>query len=152
MKQHRHIQVLLAAVVLVGAMTAGSVGETLGQSASEPQGAMHVPDCIERPEPLNERDGSFLKPQLLLDLERRHDVAPADKAIADELSRVLFDLAQHMMYCSPAPPNRKYILAYCLYGRVLELDETNKAAAQSREMIEDIYKSLGKSLPEYDCR
>ena len=136
---------------MVAATSSGYGALAQGQSKRDEPFSLKPPKCIERVDPVNE-DGSLLKPERLLDLERRHTSAPADDAIAKELRQELFDLAQHMMFCSPADPPRKYPLAYCLYGRVLELDESHKAARDGRAMIESIYKSLRKSPPECDCR
>lgn len=143
--------VRILAVALVGVAATGFGVETYGQDTGPKMTALKPAHCVKRVEPVND-DGSLLKPELLLNLERRYAAAPDDVTVEKELTEVLFDLAQHMMWCSEIEPKRKYPLAYCLYGRVLELDESNKAAQEGREMIESIYKSLGKSRPECDCR
>ena len=144
---------LLTSVAAVVSVLAASVSLSIG-STDQPNRLIQPQEsspCVDREEPLNSDDWTFRKPQRLLDLERKHDVSPADDEVKQQLTQELFSLAQHMLYCSPAPPNRKYPLAYCLYGRVPELDEDHKTSRESREMIESIYKSLEKTMPDCDC-
>ena len=117
--------------------------------ASTSTEAFQGPDspCAEAIKVTLDPDGKVEKPARVVDLEKRVERAPADKALARELAGELFGMAEYMMYCSPAPPRQKYPAAYCLYGRVLELDETNEKARDSRKIIVDIYESLGKDVP-----
>jgi hypothetical protein len=92
-------------------------------------------------------DGSIQKPARLVELERRHEQAPDDVGVTKELVAETFALAQYFMYCSPASPKLKYPAAYCLYGRVLELDEEHAQARDAHKIIADIYASLEKELP-----
>lgn len=144
---------LLTSVPAVALVLAASVSLSIG-STDQPHRLIQPQEsspCVDREEPLNADDWSFRKPQRLLDLERKHDGSPDDDEVKQQLTQELFSLAQHLLYCSPAPWNRKYPLAYCLYGRVLELDEHHKASRESREIIESIYKSLDKTMPDCDC-
>ena len=147
---HRPLTYVAAVILVLAASVSLSVGSTnrphrlIQQQENSP--------CVDREEPFNSDDWSFRKPKGLIDLEAKHDLSPADDEVTQQLKQELFSLAQHMLYCSPAPPNRKYPLAYCLYGRVLELDDDHKTSLDSREMIESIYKSVGKARPECDCR
>jgi hypothetical protein len=108
--------------------------------------------CSGTEDPVNAEDGTLHKPQKLIDLEQAHDSAPNDSAITTLLAQELFDLAQCAMYNSPASPKYKYPIAYCLYGRVLELDADHEAAREAQAMIEEIYRSLERPLPKCECR
>jgi len=44
-------------------------------------------------------------------------------------------------------PAKKYRPALKRYRRVLEIDPANQEAASNKQQIEDIYKSLGKDIP-----
>jgi tetratricopeptide (TPR) repeat protein len=49
---------------------------------------------------------------------------------------------------SDATPREKYPRALRLYEEALKVDPANKVAQENRQLILDIYKSLGKKPPE----
>lgn len=50
---------------------------------------------------------------------------------------------------SPAlKPTEKYPKALSLYREILRLDPKNKNAASNRDLIESIYKSMGRPIPK----
>jgi hypothetical protein len=52
------------------------------------------------------------------------------------------------MYSSPLPPGQKYPKALAMYREVLKLDPNHAEARDATKMIEDIYASLGKPVPQ----
>jgi len=55
--------------------------------------------------------------------------------------------ANYFMFDADLPPKDKYRPALQRYRRVLELDPGNKEAIANKTQIEDIYKSMGKPIP-----
>jgi len=56
--------------------------------------------------------------------------------------------ANYLMFEADLPPKDKYKPALQRYRRVLELDPGNSEALANKKQIEDIYKSMGKPIPE----
>jgi hypothetical protein len=52
------------------------------------------------------------------------------------------------MYSATLPPNKKYKLALQYFREALKADPTNKLAKEQSQMIESIYKSMGKEVPK----
>lgn len=77
-----------------------------------------------------------------------YDKNPSDAAAKKALVEVTLQNAQFYMYKSPLPPNQKYPKALKLYREVVALDPSNSKAKESISMIEQIYQSLGKPVPE----
>lgn len=55
--------------------------------------------------------------------------------------------ANYLMFEADLPPKEKYKPALQRYRRVLELDPKNEEAAANKMQIEDIYRSMGKPIP-----
>ncbi|MBK8550106.1 MAG: hypothetical protein IPL53_03230 [Ignavibacteria bacterium] len=55
--------------------------------------------------------------------------------------------ANYLMFDADLPPRDKYKPALQRYRRVLELDPKNEEAMANKTEIEDIYKSMGKPIP-----
>lgn len=55
--------------------------------------------------------------------------------------------ANYLMFDANLSPKKKYRTALQRYRRVLELDPNNKEAAENKQQIEDIYKSMGMPIP-----
>jgi hypothetical protein len=52
------------------------------------------------------------------------------------------------MYNSPMSPKEKYPKALALYREVVKLDPTNDQAKNAVDMIESIYRQMGRPIPE----
>lgn len=55
--------------------------------------------------------------------------------------------ANYLMFEADLPPKEKYKPALQRYRRVLELDPKNEEATVNKMQIEDIYRSMGKPIP-----
>ncbi len=55
--------------------------------------------------------------------------------------------ANYLMFEADLPPKEKYKPALQRFRRVLELDPKNEEALANKTEIEDIYKSMGKPIP-----
>lgn len=71
------------------------------------------------------------------------------KSDADKQACIFAQLkaANFLMFEADLPPREKYKPALVRYRRVLELDPKNQEAMANKTEIEDIYKSMGKPIP-----
>jgi len=81
-------------------------------------------------------------------LEPAYKAKPADAAIKATYVEALLGNADTFMYDEKLPPFRKYPAALRLYRRVLEIDKSNQKAKDNVAMIEGIYKSMGRPVPQ----
>ncbi len=72
------------------------------------------------------------------------------KSDGDKKEAVLKQLtaANYLMFEANLSPKKKYKPALKRYRRVLELDPSNKEAAENKKQIEDIYQSMGMPIPD----
>lgn len=56
--------------------------------------------------------------------------------------------ADAVMYAGSLPPKDKYPKSLKVYREVLTYDPKNKKAKENKEMIEQIYKSMGRPIPK----
>ncbi|BDC52882.1 hypothetical protein F183_A51970 [Bryobacterales bacterium F-183] len=66
------------------------------------------------------------------------------KALAD----AYFEHGNAQMNNAQLPPMRKYPAALRAFRKTMELDPKNTQAASNAKMIEDIYKSMGRPVPQ----
>lgn len=66
------------------------------------------------------------------------------KALAD----AYFEKGKFQMNNAQLPPMRKYPAALRAFRKTVELDPKNTDAASNVKMIEDIYKSMGRPVPQ----
>jgi tetratricopeptide (TPR) repeat protein len=85
--------------------------------------------------------------QKVAELEAAYAKNPGDASAKKQLADASFENAQFYMYKSPLPPNQKYPKALALYKRTVDLDPSNVSAKESIDMIESIYRSMGKPVP-----
>lgn len=78
------------------------------------------------------------------EFEKKKDDAGAKKEYVD--ATVAFATAT--MMAESLPPRQKYPDALRLYREALEVDPKNDIALENKKMIEDIYKSMSKPIPE----
>ena len=102
-----------------------------------PQSGAMSPDAPDQP--LDEK---------VAEARTAYEKNPTDAAAKKALIDATLQNAQFYMYKSPLPPNQKYPKALKGYKEVLKLDPSNAQASDSIAMIESIYKSLGKPVPE----
>jgi len=74
--------------------------------------------------------------------------APKDPAAKKAHSASLTALAKGVMDNGDMPPAKRYPEALSLLRKAVALDPTNKEAASTKKMIEDVYKQMGKPLPK----
>ncbi len=74
--------------------------------------------------------------------------SPNDAAVRKTMAEALMGNGDAYMYNEKLPPFRKYPVALKSYRRVLEFDKTNQKAKDNIAMIEGIYKSMGRPVPQ----
>ncbi len=81
-------------------------------------------------------------------LEPAAKAAPKDAVVKSALVEALLGNADANMYNDKLPPFKKYPAALKGYRRVLEFDKANQKAKDNITMIEGIYKSMGRPVPQ----
>ncbi len=81
-------------------------------------------------------------------LEPAVKATPNDAAVKKVMAEALMGQGDSYMYNDKLPPFRKYPTALKSYRRVLEFDKTNQKAKDNISMIEGIYKSMGRPVPQ----
>ncbi|GAB4365758.1 MAG: hypothetical protein OHK0021_09350 [Bryobacter sp.] len=81
-------------------------------------------------------------------LEPALKAKPADAAVKTTLVEALVGAGDSYMYNNQLPPVRKYPTALRFYRRAVELDKNNKVAKDNVATIENIYKSMGRPVPQ----
>ena len=88
-------------------------------------------------------------PEAVAALEGALKTSPKDTvAIKAALADANMALGDFNMFNEQMPPFRKYPAALRAYRQVLTYDKTNKKAATNIKTIEDIYKSMGRPVPQ----
>jgi tetratricopeptide (TPR) repeat protein len=81
-------------------------------------------------------------------LEPAAKAAPKDTAVKNAMIEALMGNGDAYMYNEKLPPFKKYPSALRSYRRVLEFDKANQKAKDNVSMIEGIYKSMGRPVPQ----
>ena len=81
-------------------------------------------------------------------LETATKADPKSAAIKATLADALLAKADSVMYDDALPPRSKYPDALRTYRKVLTVDKDNQKAKSNIETIENIYKSMGRPVPQ----
>jgi tetratricopeptide (TPR) repeat protein len=81
-------------------------------------------------------------------LEPALKASPNDASVKKTMVEALMGNGDAYMYNEKLPPFRKYPAALKSYRRVLEFDKNNQKAKDNIAMIEGIYKSMGRPVPQ----
>ena len=88
-------------------------------------------------------------PEAIVALEGALKTSPKDTvAIKAALADANMALGDFNMFNEQMPPFRKYPAALRAYRQVLTYHKANKKAATNIKTIEDIYKSMGRPVPQ----
>ena len=88
-------------------------------------------------------------PEAVAALEGALKTSPKDTvAIKAALADANMALGDFNMFNEQMPPFRKYPAALRAYRQELTYDKANKKAATNIKTIEDIYKSMGRPVPQ----
>ena len=78
------------------------------------------------------------------DAKYQKSKSESDKKMCIEMQ---LKAANYLMFEADLPPREKYKPALTRYRRVIELDPKNEEAIANKTQIEEIYKSMGKPIP-----
>jgi hypothetical protein len=81
-------------------------------------------------------------------LEMAYQKAPGDAGTKAKLIAAKTEYAVTLMEDANVPPMMKYRPALKAFNEVLALDPGNKEAAARKAVIEDIYRSMGRPIPQ----
>jgi tetratricopeptide (TPR) repeat protein len=145
--------ILLSSIALLSACTAAPAPQQVNQSGQRPGGPAQSGPMTESKPGAGTSEASENAPAAPLDAKvaeakAAYDKKPGDAGLKKELVEATFQNAQFYMYKSPLPPNQKYPKALALYRQVVALDPDHAQAKDAIKIIEDIYASLGKPVPQ----
>lgn len=89
------------------------------------------------------KDGKYDDAIVLLDKGDAKQPAVAKALVAAHMGKADFFMSNDQV-----PPREKYTTALREYRKVLVYDKTNKKALDNIKVIEDIYKSMGRPVPQ----
>jgi hypothetical protein len=76
--------------------------------------------------------------------------APGSKGLALVARQLRMVLGYRVMNAGSLAPREKYPQALRHFGMVLKASPNHKEAAAHKKLIEDIYKSMGRPVPQVD--
>jgi tetratricopeptide (TPR) repeat protein len=88
------------------------------------------------------------KPAELVELEKAYEKNPKDEATKKKLVQATYDLGFKIEMDNSLPPFVKYRQALKLFRKALEIDPEHKDSIAQKEQIENIYRSMGRPVPE----
>lgn len=128
----------------------GSQPNTQAQSDAPPPRATQVRTDTSSEEYLN----SILKVPLseleaeAKKMEKQLEANPDDPELKLKAAEAIFKAGYAMMMAPELAPRVKYRGALKYFRRTLALNPNHKHAAESKQTIEDIYKQMGRPIPE----
>ena len=81
-------------------------------------------------------------------LEKAHKADPKSADVQKTFAAAYVGQGDTFMYNDALPPRMKYPQALKSYRKALEYDKTNKQATAQIKTIEDIYKQMGRPVPQ----
>lgn len=81
-------------------------------------------------------------------LEPAHKKTPKSAEVNKALADAYLAKGDSFMYNDQVPPRMKYPTALKAYRQVLVYDKANKKAQANIDTIENIYKSMGRPVPQ----
>lgn len=81
-------------------------------------------------------------------MEKAYAADSSNAALKARLVAANVEYGNELTYKSELPPNEKYRKALKFYRRALELDPQQQEAAQGKNLIESIYASMGRPVPQ----
>lgn len=86
--------------------------------------------------------------EALAALDPLHKSNPKDAEVNKALAEAHLKYGDSFMYNENLPPRQKYAPALRQYRAVLAVDPGNKDAAGKVKLIENIYKQMGRPIPQ----
>jgi tetratricopeptide (TPR) repeat protein len=81
-------------------------------------------------------------------LEKAHKSQPKSVEVQKAFADAYVGQGDTFMYNDALPPRMKYPQALKAYRKALEYDKANKQATAQIKTIEDIYKQMGRPIPQ----
>jgi hypothetical protein len=82
------------------------------------------------------------------DLEAAYAKNPSDAATKNQLVTATYEYGHTVMTDPNLSPRVKYRTALKQFRRVMELDPSHQQAGTEKEMIENIYRQMGRPIPQ----
>lgn len=144
---------ILTSLALFSACSTAPGPQPVGQNPGAPAPPAQTAPAAKPAAPAGTSEASAEAPTQPLDekvaaTKAAYDRNPTDTAARAAYADATFQNAQFYMYNSPLPPGQKYPKALALYREAVKLDPSNDAAREAITTIEDIYRSLGRPVPQ----
>ena len=81
-------------------------------------------------------------------LEKASKAKPKDAKLKAKAAEAYFQAGHTCMLSAKLSPKGKYRGALVQFRKALAVDPTHKKAAEEKKMIEDIYKQMGRPVPQ----
>jgi hypothetical protein len=81
-------------------------------------------------------------------LEAKLKKSPNDQKLKLETAQANYEVGHTIEYNPDLPPRTKYRDALAKYNRALALNPKLAAAAKEKKQIEDIYRQMGRPIPQ----
>ena len=81
-------------------------------------------------------------------LEKACKAKPKDAKLKAKTAEAYYQAGHKCMLSPMLSPRGKYRGALVQFRKALSIDATHKKAAEEKKMIEDIYKQMGKPIPQ----
>lgn len=125
---------------------APGIGGT-GATASPPGPEPSIPTTTGQPVPPQAQNTDALGKKVA-EAEAQLASNPNDPAKKKALADALYQQGHAIMYDENLPPRQKYPPALKLFDRVLALEPTHEGASKNKDVIVQIYKSMGRPVPQ----
>lgn len=145
---------ILGSLLIFGCQPAPEGNETSAKPAAQSgETAQQAPPSTAAPEKSEELDKQEM--EMLAGLDRAYEAAKkayeaktSDAKLKTAYIDATMKLANATLVSPPLAPREKYPKSLSLYREVLKVDAKNTEAASNKKMIEDIYKSMGRPVPQ----
>lgn len=153
----RHLVGFAALVVLCSFLAAGCAEHSAPADSGDKPAASGTPKTApgtDMPDPHMAPEGDVAKvdfaalEKAYTDADAAFKKAPKDEKAKKAYIEATVKLATETMEHSDLPPREKYRKSLKLYRDVLKTDPDNEEAKMNSQLIEDIYKSMGRPVPE----
>lgn len=86
--------------------------------------------------------------EAITELDLLREKAPNDKEVTAALADAHFQYAESYLNDAEMPPMRKYPTALREYRKVLTFDKNHEVAKKRITLIENIYRSMNRPIPQ----
>jgi hypothetical protein len=137
--------VLVTGLLFIGLGCSTNV-ESIDSSAPAAPAASAPESAAPSPTPVAASHQDLL--QQVEQLESAYQQSPADAGVKARLIATKYDYATALMADPQVRPMEKYPTALKAFKEILAMEPEHAKAAEQKQVIEDIYRSMGRPVPQ----